>query len=90
MLDASPVGWSAQGQLWLRQGGLSAPARLRLFRADPKTGQVLEERTISTADVAASPVIVDLAVSPNGEHVVFFTGRQPGRLLIARGLWHPN
>jgi serine/threonine protein kinase len=32
-LDASPVGWSSQGHLWLRQGGLSAPVRVKLFRA---------------------------------------------------------
>jgi hypothetical protein len=91
LLDASPVGWSAQGHLWLRQGGLSAPVRLRLFRANPQTGQVLEERTISPPDVAVSTLIGGpVAVSPNGEHVVFFSNRTPGRLLIARGLWHPK
>jgi hypothetical protein len=90
LLDARPVGWTAQGHLWLRQGGLSMPLHLRLFRANPQTGQVLEERTISPPDVAVSTVILGLQISPNGEHVVFFAGNGPGQLLIARGLWHPE
>jgi hypothetical protein len=90
LLDASPVGWSPQGHLWLRQGGLSTPVRLRLLRANPQTGQVLEERTVSPPDPAISTLIVALEASPNGEHVVFSANRTPGRLLIARGLWHPE
>jgi hypothetical protein len=88
--DGFPVGWFAQGHLWFRQGGRSAPAHLRLFRADPKTGQVLEERTISPPDLAIASYVGLLAVSPSGEHVVFFANRTPGQLLIARGLWHPE
>jgi hypothetical protein len=90
LLDAHPTGWSAQGHLWLRQGGDSPPVRVRLFRANPQTGQVLEERTVSPPDPAVSTVIGQLEVSPNGEHVVFFAGNGAGQLLIARGLWTPR
>jgi hypothetical protein len=90
LLDAIPSGWSAQGQLWLRRGGLSAPVHIRLFRANPQTGQVLEERTVSPPDPAVSTVSGQVDVSPNGEHVVFWAGTHASQLVIARGLWPPR
>jgi hypothetical protein len=89
-LDAYPVGWSAEGHLWLRQGGASAPARLKLIRVDVRTGRALEERTISPPELAGTTYVGLLAISPNGEHVVFPADRAPGQLVIARGLWTPK
>jgi serine/threonine protein kinase len=89
-MDMSPRGWSAEGHLWLSQGGSSAPVRLRLLRVDLKTGRTLEERTVSPPDLAGSVHIAALAISPNSEHVVFVPDRTPGCLFIARGLWTPR
>jgi hypothetical protein len=86
--DMRPKGWSAQGELWLGQGGTSAPARMHLYRVDLRTGRTLEERTISPPELAGTTHISGVEISRSGEHVVFFYDRNPGRLLIARGLWH--
>jgi hypothetical protein len=45
--NAVPRGWAPDGTLWLSEGGDHAPARLRLFRVDLRTGNVLEERFVS-------------------------------------------
>jgi hypothetical protein len=85
-----PRGWSAEGHLWLGQGGNSAPARLRLVRIDLGSGRILEERTISPPELAGATVVNLAAISRSGEHVVFNSDRTPGSLLIARGLWTPR
>jgi hypothetical protein len=88
--EMSPRGWSAEGHLWLSQGGLSAPARLQLRRVDLKSGRVLEERTISPLEPDGTAFVGSPAISRNGEHVVYYSDRFAGNLFIARGLWRPR
>jgi len=61
-----------------------------LLRVDCRTGRILEERTIAPPELAGTTHIGDVEVSRSGEHVVFFSARFPGYLLIARGLWHSD
>jgi hypothetical protein len=86
----TPRGWSAEGHLWLSQGGYSAPARMRLLRVDPRTGSVVEERNISPSELDAASYFNQLLISRNGEHTVFLANRRPGTLSIVRGLWSPR
>ena len=86
----TPRGWSTEGHLWVSQGGRSAPARMRLLRVDPKTGNVLEERRIVPSELAAPDTIGYAMISRNGEHIAFTAHRNPGTLSIVRGLWTPR
>src|SRR5262249_13955309 len=86
-VDMRPRGLSADGHLWLSSGGNSPPAQTQLLRVDVRSGRVFEERAIAPPEPAGVTGIGELQVSRNGEHVVFWSGIAPGRLLIARGLW---
>jgi hypothetical protein len=90
LAEMRPRGWSAQGQLWLGQGGISAPARMHLYKVDLRNGRTLEERTISPPELAGTTHISGVEISRSGEHVAFFYDRNLGRLIIARGLWRPE
>jgi Tol biopolymer transport system component len=87
--DALPRGWAPDGSLWLSQGGENAPARLRLFRVDMRTGKVLEERTVSPTDPSGANSIGAVALTPDGRRMAFTYQRSIGSLYIIRGLWRP-
>ena len=84
---------SVGGALRMNAGGHGADTRQTLTGCrwvDLRTGRVLEERTISSPELAGTTHISGVEISRSGEHVVFFYDRNPGRLLIARGLWRPE
>jgi hypothetical protein len=85
-----PRGWSPEGDLWLSEGGQSAPVKMRLLRVNLGTSRVLEERSIVLSELAAGDHISVVAISRNGEHIVFTANRRPGTLSIVRGLWTPR
>jgi hypothetical protein len=88
--DAVPQRWAHDGSLWLSQGGDHAPARLRLFRVDVRTGKVLEERSVGPTDPSGVTSIGGrLVLTRDGRQVAFTYSRSVGYLHIARGLWRP-
>ena len=87
--DAVPRGWAPDGSLWLSQGGDRAPARLRLFRVDVRTGRVLEERSVGPTDSSGAADITYVALTPDGRSVAFTYRHTLGSLYIVRGLWRP-
>ncbi|RPH71279.1 MAG: serine/threonine protein kinase [Myxococcaceae bacterium] len=87
--DALPRGCAPDGSLWLSQGGDHAPARLRRFRVDVRTGKVVEERSVGPTDPSGVTSIGRLVLTPDGRHVAFTYSRSVGYLHIARGLVRP-
>jgi len=81
-----PRGWSAGGGLWVTEGGTSPGARARLLRLDPRTGTLLEERSIGPSDPGGAIGLVDLVLTPDGRQIAFTYRRTIGSLSIARGL----
>jgi eukaryotic-like serine/threonine-protein kinase len=81
-----PRGWSPEGNLWVTEGGLSAGARARLLRVEPRTGKLLEERSIGPADQGGATGMRDLVLTADGRQVSFTYRRDVGTLAIARGL----
>jgi len=79
-------GWSADGSLWVTEGGRSVSAPTRLLRLDPRTGKVLEERNIGPADRGGAGPLDDVALSPDGRKVAFKYVRNLSSLQIVRGL----
>jgi hypothetical protein len=87
--DTVPRGWAPDGSLWLSEGGDYAPARLRLFRVDVRTGKVLEERTVRPTDSSGASSIGQVAFMPDGRGMAFNYWHMVGSLYIVRGLWRP-
>ncbi len=67
-----------------------APARMRLLRVDPRIGNVVEERIISSSELTAASYFNQALISRNGEHIVYLANHNPGTLSILRGLWTPR
>ena len=84
--SAVPRGWSATGDLWVTEAEERTTVSHRLLRLDPRTGRTLEERVIRPADSTGVTQLYDVALSPEGKHLVFAYGRDLGTLYIARGL----
>jgi hypothetical protein len=81
-----PRSWSPEGNLWVTETGRELGARARLILLEPRTGKVLEERSIGPSDSGGAGTLVDLVLSPDGRKVAFTYGRKVGSLYIARGL----
>jgi hypothetical protein len=79
-------GWSADGTLWVTEGGRSRSAPTRVLRLDPRTGKVLEERNIGPADRGGAGPLEDVVLSPDGRQVAFKYVRELSTLQIVRGL----
>ena len=80
-----PHGWSRDGHLWVTQGGSTSRARTRLLRVNPRTGKVLEERSIGPADPGGASPLHDVVLSPDGRDIAFGYGRYLGRLFVVSG-----
>jgi hypothetical protein len=83
---AAPVGWSAEGDLWLRSGWGSST---QLRRVDPATRQVKELRELSSGDTAGATVW-NVVITPDGERVAFSPVRTRSRLFLMRGAGPPK
>jgi len=84
--DAVPRGWSAEGNLWVTQGGDRTPARARLLRFDVERRRLLEERTVGPTETSGTIFLREVAISPDGRSVAFIYGRNLGYLYVLRGL----
>jgi Tol biopolymer transport system component len=83
---AIPRSWSPDGNLWVTEGGRSVSALTRLLRLDPRTGKVLEVRTIGPADRGGAGPLSDVVLSPDGRQIAFLYTRVVSSLQIVRGL----
>ena len=81
-----PRSWSPEGNLWVTEAGRDLGARARLVLLEPRTGKVLEERSVGPSDSGGAGTLVDLVLSPDGRNVAFTYGRNVGSLYIARRL----
>ena len=81
-----PRGWSRRGGLWITEVGPRTGSRTPLLRVDPRTGAVLEERTVGPADPAGAGPVQDVVLSADEKSVVFEYSRRLKTLLIVRGL----
>jgi len=80
-----PHGWSAEGHLWVTEGGRTSRARTRLLRVDPGSGKVLEERSIGPADPGGASAIHDVVLSSDGRELAFSYRRRLARLYVVPG-----
>ncbi|MGO8968402.1 MAG: protein kinase domain-containing protein [Myxococcaceae bacterium] len=81
--DAIPVGWNAQGNLWVRPLR-EVPGRLR--RYDVQNHRVLEERIISPTDMTGLTVIGQVCITPDDRSIAFDYIRILGYLYRLDGL----
>jgi hypothetical protein len=84
--DAVPRGWSAEGHLWVTQGGDRTPVRARLLRFDVEARRLLEERKVGPSETSGTIFLREVAISPDGRSVAFIYGRNLGYLYVLRGL----
>lgn len=80
---AEPIEWTEDGQLWIRR-----PERepARIVRFDIRSGQALEERTVSPADVAGVIGITAIYLTPDGRDMAFGYFKYVGNLYLLNGL----
>ncbi len=84
--DPVPRGWSPRGGLWITEAAPTAGGRTRLLRVEPRTGAVLEERSVGPADPAGAGPLQDVVLSRNEKTVAFEFARNLDTLFIVRGL----
>jgi eukaryotic-like serine/threonine-protein kinase len=78
-----PVGWTADGQLWLRAlRGVSS----RMLRYDIRSRRTVEERTISPSDVTGFTDIGRVCITPDGRTVAFNYVKDLNNLYLLNGL----
>jgi len=82
----APVGWSAEGDLWLRSGWGSST---QLRRVDPATRQVKELRELSSGDTSGATVWT-VGITPDGEKIAFSSLRTRSRLFLMHGAGVPK
>jgi eukaryotic-like serine/threonine-protein kinase len=82
-LEVVPIGWSSDGDLWVRElGGVPA----HLLRFDVKRRRVVEERSVGPSDSTGVWHITYVQITPNGQHIAFDYERSFDRLLLVDGL----
>jgi hypothetical protein len=86
--DPVPRGWSPRGGLWITEAAPTAAGRTRLLRVEPRTGAVLEERSVGPADPGGAGPLQDVALSRDEKTVAFEFARNLDTLFIVRDL-HP-
>jgi eukaryotic-like serine/threonine-protein kinase len=87
--DATPRGWSPEGNLWITVGGDRDLARARLRRVDVRDGRVLEERIVGPVDPTGSLGVSWVVLTPDGKGLAFAYGHTLGYLYILRGVGQP-
>jgi hypothetical protein len=85
--NASPVGWSAEGDLWLMSG---RGARGLLLRVDLRTHRIQESRQLSPEDPTGVALVTPIRVTPDGSAIAFSYLRARGRLFLMRGAGMPR
>ncbi len=80
---AEPITWAADGQLWIRRPEKEGA---HIVRYDIRTGQALEERTISPADVAGVSGIDSIYLTPDGRDMALSYNKYLGGLYLLNGL----
>ena len=81
--NAVPIGWSNDGDLWVRELG-EVPSRLVRFNL--KRRRVVEERRVGPSDSTGVSRIKHVQITPDGQAVAFDYGRSLDRLLLIDGL----
>jgi eukaryotic-like serine/threonine-protein kinase len=81
--EVAPVGWTADGQLWVRPFR-EVPSRM--LRYDIRKRRVLEERTISPSDPTGVARIPRVRITPDGRALAFDYERTLGYLYLLDGL----
>jgi len=86
--DAVPVGWTAEGQLWVQVQSLRGPPS-HLLRYDISNRRTLEERTFSLGDSTGVLALRDAHIAADGGAIAFGYQRILGDLVIMDGLAMP-
>ena len=81
--DVVPVGWTADGELWLR-ALRGVPSRM--LRYDIRNRRTVEERTISPSDVTGFTDIGRVCITPDGRTVAFNYVKDLNNLYLLNGL----
>jgi len=84
--DPVPRGWSPRGGIWITEVASTPGGRTRLLRVEPRTGAVLEERSVGPADPGGTSPLQDVLLSADERTVVFSYERRLDTLFIVRGL----
>jgi eukaryotic-like serine/threonine-protein kinase len=79
---ASPVGWAAKDQLWLRTRDVPS----RLLRYDIRNRRTLEERSVAPGELTGVSRIPNIQITPDGRHVAFDVERTLSYLYVLEGL----
>ena len=80
---AEPITWAAGGQLWIRRPETGVA---RIVRYDVRSGQALEERVVSPADVAGVSGIDSVYLTPDGRDMALGYYKYLGSLYLLNGL----
>jgi eukaryotic-like serine/threonine-protein kinase len=80
--DVVPVGWTLDGQLWVRFRDVPS----RMLRYDVRTRRPLEERTVAPSDPTGVSRIPSLRITPDGKTVAFDYERTLSYLYLLEGL----
>jgi hypothetical protein len=81
-----PVGWSANGDLWL-QSRVNPP--VNLLRVDLASRRITESRELSPGDLTGVSVMWGIRITPDGNAVAFSYNRVRSRLYLMRGAGVP-
>ncbi len=85
--DVVPVGWTADGHLWV-QPGHEIPARI--LRYDIHSRRVLEERLLAPSDLGGVTLINHVRITPDGRAMAFDYWRHLTYLYLVDGLGPPR
>jgi tRNA A-37 threonylcarbamoyl transferase component Bud32 len=80
---AEPITWAADGGLWIRRPETEVT---RIVRYDVRTGEALEERTISPADATGVSGIDSIYLTPDGRDMALGYDKYLGGLYLLNGL----
>jgi eukaryotic-like serine/threonine-protein kinase len=84
-----PAGWTADGQLWVYEM-VSRDAPSRLLRYDIPSRRVVEERTITAADLDGLIAVGKVRITPDSRSIALEYYRSLGSLYVLDGLAPPR
>jgi len=85
-----PIGWTSDGQLWVRAWQASRESKSHLQRYDIPSRSVVEERSVGPADLTGLAGIEDMSITPDSRSIAFQYVRRLDVLYLLDGLGSPR
>jgi dipeptidyl aminopeptidase/acylaminoacyl peptidase len=80
---ASPVGWAAKDQVWVRTQDVPS----KLVRYDIRSRRTLEERSVAPSELTGVSRIPNIQITPDGRNLAFDYERTLSYLYVLEGLF---